>query len=318
MDLTRLRHILAVARTGSFSRAAEEEGITQPALSRSIAAFEQRHGVVLFDRGRGGAHPTPAGGLVIDQAHKLLAASSDLERSLRLYGLGEAGRVALGVGPLVASLLLPTLGETLLRTRPGLQILAAVRTPDLLLSDLLADRIEMIVGNNWHMTNVPGIDTRVLANLRLAPMVRSGHPLAQRKGLTVADLADFPTASAVELPASIGAPAGAFVCDNYHILRETVLRTDCVWLSSAAFVLPELEARLLVNLDVSDAPKVESEVCLLTRRGRTRSPAAIIAENEIESLLARASGMAKNTDGTSIPLPVARAEQFTRHMVGGG
>lgn len=58
MEMTRLRHILAVARTRSFSRAAEEEGITQPALSRSIAAFEQRHGVTLFDRGRGGVHVT--------------------------------------------------------------------------------------------------------------------------------------------------------------------------------------------------------------------------------------------------------------------
>ena len=39
MDLTRLRHILAVAEARSFSRAAEQCCITQPALSRSIAAF---------------------------------------------------------------------------------------------------------------------------------------------------------------------------------------------------------------------------------------------------------------------------------------
>ena len=93
MELTRLRHIVAVARNRSFSRAAEEEGITQPALSRSIAAFERRHDVTLFDRGRGGVYPTPAGTLVIEQASKLLAGSSELERSLKLYGRGDAGRV---------------------------------------------------------------------------------------------------------------------------------------------------------------------------------------------------------------------------------
>ena len=122
MELTRLRHILAVARTGSFSRAAEEERITQPALSRSIAAFEQRHGVILFDRGRGGAHPTPAGRLVIEQARRLLSATNDLERSLRLYGTGEAGRLAFGLGPLLASLFLPGLGQlrsTHADTRPN-------------------------------------------------------------------------------------------------------------------------------------------------------------------------------------------------------
>ena len=91
MDLNRLRHIVAVARNQSFSRAAEEQGITQPALSRSIAAFERRHGVVLFDRGRGGVHPTAAGNLVIDQARKLLAAAGDLERSLRRHPAGEVG-----------------------------------------------------------------------------------------------------------------------------------------------------------------------------------------------------------------------------------
>lgn len=285
MDLTRLRHILAVARTGSFSRAAEEERITQPALSRSIAAFEQRHGVILFDRGRGGAHPTPAGTLVIEQARKLLAASGDLERSLRLYGAGEAGRVTIGIGPLMASLLLPALGETLLRDRPGLQIVTTVRTPDQLLPDLLGDRIEMIVGNNWQMAHVPGVESRVLAKLPLSPMVRAGHPLAEREGLTAADLVDFPTASAVESAASMGAKAGAFICDNYHILRDTVLRTDCLWLSSAAFVGPELAAGELVRLNLAESLPVETEICLLVRRDRTRSPAAIAVTAEITDML---------------------------------
>src|SRR5689334_16184028 len=96
VDLTRLRHIVAIADTGSFSRAAEEVRITQPALSRSIATFEQRHGVRLFHRGRGGVSVTPAGALVIEQARTMLAAAGDLERSLRLFGKGEAGRVAFG------------------------------------------------------------------------------------------------------------------------------------------------------------------------------------------------------------------------------
>lgn len=285
MDFTRLRHILAVARTGSFSRAAEEEGITQPALSRSIAAFEQRHRVLLFDRGRSGTRPTPAGTLVIEQARKLLAASGDLERSLRLYGTGEAGRVAIGIGPLMASLLLPGLGETLLRARPGLQIVTTVRTPDQLLPDLLGDRIEMIVGNNWQMISMPGIETRVLAKLALAPIVRAGHPLADRRGLTVADLADYPSAGAIELTESFAPNGGSFVCENYHVLRDTVLRTDCVWLSSAAFVAPELDAGLLVRLTLADALPIETEISLIVRRDRTRSPAALAVAGEIEAML---------------------------------
>ena len=285
MELTRLRHILAVARTGSFSRAAEEERITQPALSRSVAAFEQRHGVLLFDRGRGGVHLTPAGALVIERGRKLLSASADLSRSLRLYGTGEAGRVSLGIGPLVASLMLPRLAETLLNDRPGLQISTVVRTPDQLLPDLLSDRIEMIVGHSWQMRNVPGTDTRELATLPLATIVRASHPLAGRTQLTSADLAGFPVASAVEMPASFGDAEGAFICDNYHVLRDTVLRTDCIWLSSAAFITPELEAGTLVRLPIADADAMTTQISLIVRSGRTQSPAAIAVSDEILRML---------------------------------
>lgn len=287
MELTRLRHILAVARTGSFSRAAEQERITQPALSRSIAAFEQRHGVVLFDRGRGGTHPTPAGSMVIEQARRLIAASGDLERSLRLYGTGEAGRVAFGVGPMLASLLLPELGRTLLQTRPGLQILTTIRTPEQLLPELLNDRIEMIIGNSWQVSDVPGTEKRDIAKLKLSAIVRAGHPLTARSGLAAVDLAAFPAASAVELsPGGSGGQAGSFVCDNFHILRDTVLRTDCVWLSSPAFVARELADGELVELAVSDLTAIETEICIVARRGRTRSPAGIAVANEVQAMLA--------------------------------
>ena len=285
MELTRLRHILAVARTGSFSRAAEEERITQPALSRSVAAFEQHHGVLLFDRGRGGVHPTPAGALVIERARKLLAASADLSRSLQHYGTGEAGRVALGIGPLMASLLLPRLAEILLNDRPGLQISTIVRTPDQLLPDLLSDRIEMIVGHSWQMSNAPGTETRELATLPLAIFVRASHPLTGRPQLTNADLVGFPVASAVEMPASYGDAGGAFICDNYHVLRDTVLRTDCIWLCSAALIAPELEAGTLVRLPVADADATTTHISLIVRSGRTRSPAAVAVADEILGML---------------------------------
>lgn len=285
MDLTRLRHILAVARTGSFSRAADEEGITQPALSRSVATFEQRHGVLLFDRGRGGVHPTPAGALVVERAHKLLSASTDLERSLRLYGTGEAGRVDFGIGPLMASLLLPGLVERMLSARPGLQISTIVRTADQLLPDLLGDRIEMIIGHSWQTSNAPGTETLELAILPLATMVRAGHPLAGKTGLTTADLAGFPIASAVEMTGGLGEMSGAFICDNYHILRDAVLRTDCVWLTCAAFVEAEMAAGKLEQLSLADAIAVDTRISLVLRSGRTQSPAAVAVATEIGRML---------------------------------
>jgi DNA-binding transcriptional LysR family regulator len=286
MELTRLRHIVAVARNQSFSRAAEEEGITQPALSRSIAAFELRHGVILFDRGRGGAHPTAAGLLVIDHAKKLLAAAGDLERSLKRYPGGEAGRIAFGIGPLLTGLFLPRLTRSLLQAYPGLQIFTLTRTPDQLVAELLGDRIEMILGNNWNLGRMPGTELERLGRLRIAVMVRTDHPLARAGQATLADLENYPLASAVELPPSsaIG-NAGSIVCDNFHVLRETVLQTDCVWMSSPAFLRDDLRAGRITQLDVSDLPAASSDICLVFKRGRTRSPAAVAAAEEVRAML---------------------------------
>lgn len=286
MELTRLRHIVAVARYQSFSRAAEEEGITQPALSRSVAAFERRHGVILFDRGRGGVHPTAVGLLVIDQAKRLLAAAGDLERSLRRYPQGQAGRIAFGLGPLLASLFLPQLGSSLLRAYPGLQILTLVRTPNELIGELLGDRIEIILGNNWNLGRVPGTEVERLGKLTIAVMARADHPLARAGRLSAADLEDYPLASAVPPPAGgMSGSAGSLVCDNFHVLRETVLRTDCVWLSSPAFVAEDLRAGRMVQLDVAEIPPADSDICLVSRRGRTRSPAAEAVAEEVRRML---------------------------------
>ena len=50
MDVSQLRYFLAVVRTGSFVRAAEEEGVAQPSLSQGIKKLETDLGVALFHR----------------------------------------------------------------------------------------------------------------------------------------------------------------------------------------------------------------------------------------------------------------------------
>lgn len=302
MDLARLRHILAVYRNRSFSRAADEVGITQPALSRSIAAFEQRHGVVLFDRGKGGVHPTAAGLHVIDQAQKLLAAATDLERSLKRYPAEGGGRIALGMGPLIASLFLPRLSSALLATWPGLQIVTLTRTPDQLAGELLDDRIEMIIGNNWNLGRMPGTEIERIGRLSITPVARAGHPLAQSANLTVADLEDYPVASPVEQLTGKMSSAGSLICDNFHVLREAVLRTDCIWFSSPAFLAEDLNAGRIVQLDVP-ALQVESDICIVSKRSRTRSAAAERVFDELRRMADALDGCSSTVEELAFVRP---------------
>jgi len=67
-----LRLLLAVHETGSFTAAADKLGMTQSAVSHAVQSAERRIGVVLFERGRRGARPTPAGERAVVHARQIL------------------------------------------------------------------------------------------------------------------------------------------------------------------------------------------------------------------------------------------------------
>lgn len=275
IHLARLRHIVTIARLRSFSRAAEELNITQPALSRSVAAFEQRFGLRVFDRGRGGVETTAVGALIVAEAERLLRSAKDLEHNLKLYGQGHSGRISIGFGPLAASLILPELSRRLMVPGKLLQLRTSIKLAAVLLEELLADEIEMIFANSWTLRSASELTVAPVGTISLAMIVRAGHPLCDRDRVELADLRKFPAANAVELPvAGLTGEAGAFVCDNYHIMRETVLGTDCVWLASPDLLKADFEAEKLVELDVCDFAAPRNEISMITRTGRSMSPAA--------------------------------------------
>lgn len=73
IDQYLLRYFLAVAETGSFSRAAKRVSVTQPTLSSGIAKLERELGARLFDRDRQGVALTPAGSRFLVRARRIAA-----------------------------------------------------------------------------------------------------------------------------------------------------------------------------------------------------------------------------------------------------
>lgn len=291
-DLLRLRHLVAVARAGSFSRAAEELNLTQPALSRSIASIEERYGVRLFDRGRNGARLTSTGALVLAEAEAVLRSARGLDHNLRLYGSGKAGAISLGFGPLTAALLLPQLTGFLLQNLPRLSVRTSIRPADQLMAQLMDDQIEMAFCNGWQTVTTPELISEIIGHTPLKTVVRGGHPLIGRGPVTLADLDQYPAASTIELPAGgLSGRSGALICDNFHILREAVLRSDCIWTTSPAFVASDLQCGALAMLDVSDMALQETRICLLRRRGLTLSPTAITVRDQVSAILSAAASL---------------------------
>src|SRR4051812_5322948 len=97
MEVHQLRYFVAVAETGSFTRAAGREGVTQPTLSEQILRLEsERHGVGrrLFDRVGRTVTLTDPGRELLGRAQAILAALDEAERAVR--DSAEGGRLRVG------------------------------------------------------------------------------------------------------------------------------------------------------------------------------------------------------------------------------
>ena len=287
IDLVKLNHLLTIARTRSFSRAAEELSITQPALSRSVASIEQRYGFRIFERSRTGVTPTPVGARVLADAQELVRSAHTLEHNMRLYSRGEAGSVAFGMGPLTASLILPKLGAHMLAARPKLAMRCSIKFADVLLSELLNDRIEMMFSPTGQIPSLPQIAIEPVGSHTLTMIVRSGHPLTKKKKATTADAAAYPIACATDLQLkNLSGQTGALICDNYEILRKVVLGGDSVWLSCAQMLVDDLAAGRLTEVSLVDRPPRRVQVGMICLKGRTSSPAASAITAYVKTLLA--------------------------------
>ncbi|MEI5101389.1 LysR family transcriptional regulator [Streptomyces sp. PmtG] len=93
-----LRVIVAVEDARSFSGAARALGLTQSAVSHSVRGTERKVGAVLFERGRGGAAPTPAGERAVAHARRVLRLLATLVAEAR--GAAADGGPAAVAGPL--------------------------------------------------------------------------------------------------------------------------------------------------------------------------------------------------------------------------
>lgn len=121
LAIRELRILVAVEHRGSFTAAAEALGLTQSAVSHAVSACERKIGAVLFDRGRHGARPTPAGERAAAHARRILRLLDALPAEARGASTGAVG------GPLriaafrsAAVHLLPTVLTRLRAAHPAL------------------------------------------------------------------------------------------------------------------------------------------------------------------------------------------------------
>jgi DNA-binding transcriptional LysR family regulator len=132
LDWNQLKAFLETAETGSLSAAARKLGLTQPTLSRQVAAIEQQMGVTLFERVGKAMALTPTGLDLLEHARAMGAAAEALGLAASGRSLAVGGVVSVSATDMVAAHLLPPLVQQLREKEPGIAI-------EVISSDALSD-----------------------------------------------------------------------------------------------------------------------------------------------------------------------------------
>ena len=204
--LRQLQYLQAVADSGSFRRAAERCGVSQPSLSAQVAAVEGLLGARLFERDQRQVLVTPAGEALLARARAVLLAADDLAAASAALGDPLAGRLRIGVIPTIAPYLLPALVPLLRQRHPRLTALWQEDKTDVLARLLNAGELEAALVALE--APLPDLETLAIGEDPFWLCLPRQHPLAGGRGrLALAALAG------TEL----------LLLDEGHCLREQAL-----------------------------------------------------------------------------------------------
>lgn len=186
MELQQLRYVLAVARTGNFSRAAEQCHVAQPSLSQQIHKLEEELGEKIFDRLRQRAQLTPVGEAFVRRATRILDEVEAAGREAREAHELACGTVCVGALPTIAPYLLPNVVGKFAPNFPGVQIIVQEDTTARMLELLAAGEVDLAI------VSLPITDARfameTLFEEELLLALPARHRLARRAAINLADL----------------------------------------------------------------------------------------------------------------------------------
>jgi len=142
MEFHRIRYFLAVARTGSFSKAAERVHVSQPSLSQQISKLEDEVGGSLFLRSRDGVTLSELGQALLPHAQAIMTEVKSTEEFLDRSGREILGPIRIGAIPTIAPYRLPQALQRITQHYPEAQFRLVEDTTDSLIERLRTGAID--------------------------------------------------------------------------------------------------------------------------------------------------------------------------------
>ncbi len=207
----RLNHVVAAARAGSFTAGAAAVGVTQSAITKSIAELERQLGYRIFHRTSRGAMLTEEGRVFVDRAARLLDDARSLMRNPRGADDPYAGVLRIGVSPASVEWLLVAPLNVLVARHPRIVLDVSTASFERTAETLRNGGIDVAIGFDAAFSELPEFKREWLSPLRTTLFVRHGHPLLDTDPVTRVDLAKYDFVSPSE-----SRPYGTFIRDIYE------------------------------------------------------------------------------------------------------
>ncbi|HEV3155298.1 MAG TPA: LysR family transcriptional regulator [Candidatus Baltobacteraceae bacterium] len=189
MELQQLEYFRTVARTEHVTQAAEELGITQPALSRAVARLERDLGVVLFDHRGRSVRLNRYGRAYLHHVERALGALEEGQRELGDLSDRESGIIAFGFAHALGTRVVPDLIASFRAQHPRARFQLLQNASHIILAELEAGDVDLAL-----VSPVPPAAERIesleLANEELFLVVPHDHRMAKRKSVRLSDLRD--------------------------------------------------------------------------------------------------------------------------------
>ncbi|WP_036232781.1 LysR substrate-binding domain-containing protein [Marinobacterium litorale] len=265
VKLQQLRTVMVVARNHSLASAANELGLSQPAVTKILHELESDLGMELFVRTSRGTHATELGNTLAARASTVFAQLQKAAEEIHNIHEGLSGHVVIGTLLAGGANILPRAVARLRQRRPGVRVTIMEGTYDHLIPQLRQGALDLIVGRLPAYRYREGLEIESFYQEEIAFVARPDHPVFEQAQPSLADLRQWPwimplpdttlrqMLESVFHERNLDLPVMA--CESLSVVtnRRLIIETDYIGTFPAQVVQPDIDAGLLSRIDMRPA-----------------------------------------------------------------
>jgi DNA-binding transcriptional LysR family regulator len=284
MDPRKLIHLVAIIEQGSFKQAAKQLGVSQPALSTSMARLERSLGGRLLDRTPQGATPTPLGKLIYAHARLIRDEVQRAESRVNDRSDRNDDTIAMGTLPSLTPVIMPKAVCDWRERHPNPVLRITERVQIELLLALIRGELDFVIAQTEWYGFIEGLKQRVLFRDRLHVIARPGHPAFELEKVTWLALAQYPWVIQMvgrhrtlleKALASEGVdmPRRLTECGSVPCLKALVAGSDSLTMLPASAIDAEVKEGRIKTLEIG-GPLLNRDIAVIFRDQYPLTPAS--------------------------------------------